>query len=62
MRWNEREEKWTERVVAEIYTTVLPTTYLKNIIFKYSIGEFSKVCQLILNFALKFLNDPPEFS
>jgi hypothetical protein len=47
MRWNERGEKWIEGAVAEIYSAVLPmdspTTYLNNIIFNYSVGEFSNV-------------------
>jgi hypothetical protein len=49
MRWNERGEKWTERAVTEIYSAVLPmdslTAYLNNIIFNYSVGEFSNVCR-----------------
>ena len=46
--WNEVEEKWTKGAVAGIYSAVLlkksPTDYLNNIIFNYSVGEFSKVC------------------
>jgi hypothetical protein len=44
MRWNERGDKWTEGVVAGIYNAVLPTAlptdYLNNIIFNYSICKF----------------------
>jgi hypothetical protein len=48
MRLNEKGEKWTEGAVVEIYSAVLPMdssmTYLNNIIFNYSVGEFSNVC------------------
>jgi len=35
---------------------------LNNIIFNYSVSEFSQFVDKILNFALKFLNKPLEFS
>jgi len=60
---NEAEEKWTEGSVAGIYSAVLPmeslTDNLNNIIFNYSVGEFLKIRQQILNFALIFFNRPP---
>jgi len=47
--WNEGEEKWTTWAVAGIYTAILltasPMDYLNNIIFNYSVDEFSNVCQ-----------------
>jgi hypothetical protein len=46
---NKAEEKWTKGAIAEIYSAVLPTdsptAYLNNIIFYYSVGDFSKIYQ-----------------
>jgi len=42
-------KKWTEKAVAGIYTTVLPTdllmTNLDNIIFNDSVRDVSKICR-----------------
>jgi hypothetical protein len=38
-------KKWTEGAVVGIYSTVLPTTNLNNIIFNYSIGDMLKIHQ-----------------